>query len=62
MPQKVFKYNNVWDIVERDSGFWLVDAIGPISGPFGSMTEAAEWAATHSEKEFQTKSFYKRTK
>ena len=60
MPQKVFKYNQIWNIVERDSGLWVVDASGPISGPFGTMAEAAEWAAEHTPKDFETKSFYKR--
>lgn len=60
MLHKVYKYNKIWDIVERDSGFWVIDAAGPVAGGFGTMTEAAKWAAEHTPKEFETQSFYKK--
>jgi hypothetical protein len=47
----IHKFNTYWEI-------WL----GPkfAAGPFGSIEEARDWVATHSVKEFETQSFYKK--
>jgi hypothetical protein len=31
------------EIVERSSGFWVVDNSGVVDGPFDTVTEAQAW-------------------
>ena len=48
-----------WKLIERDSGFWIFDAQGPLVGPLGSIQEVREWLDRHNLKEFETITFYK---
>ena len=35
------------EIIERSSGFWIVDDSGIVEGPFETVEEAALWFEKH---------------
>lgn len=45
------KFNTYWEV-------WL--GVKFAAGPFGSLEEARNWQNSHSPKEFETQSFYKK--